>query len=127
GLSAALGNLVHGWTERFRVPAQYYAFGVDRLRLLPEAEINLYRLVQEALHNIYKHAQAAHVSVMFERPGDEVVLIVEDDGDGFDLEAVHASEDGTRMGLISMRERAALAGGELEIESSMGGGTTILV
>ncbi|MCA1614499.1 MAG: PAS domain-containing protein, partial [Acidobacteria bacterium] len=50
GLSAALANLVSGWSERYRLPAEYHASGVDDLGLSPDAEINLYRLAQEALH-----------------------------------------------------------------------------
>jgi len=126
GLSAALANLVRGWSERFRIPAEYRASGTDDLRLAPDAEINLYRLAQEALHNVYKHAGAGRVGVFFERRDGHAVLIVEDDGHGFDPEGV-SEGDGAGMGLVGMRERATLVGGELEVESSPGGGTTVYV
>lgn len=126
-LSVALGTLVDGWSGYFQIMAEYFASGVDHLRLPPEAEINLYRLAQEALHNIYKHAEASHVGVMFERHGDLVVLVIEDNGRGFNPEEVRAGQGGTGMGLIGMRERAALAGGKLQVESSPQVGTTIYV
>lgn len=125
GLSAALASLVSGWSERFHVQAEYRGSGVDDLRLPPESEINLYRVAQEALHNVYKHAGASRVGVFFERHGSRAVLIVEDDGLGFDGEAEEGA--GAGMGLVSMRERAALVGGEFEVESSAGAGTTLYV
>jgi PAS domain S-box-containing protein len=125
GLPASLANLVKGWSERFHVSAEFHPSGVGDLRLPPDAEINLYRLAQEALHNVYKHARATGVGVFFERRGGQAVLIVEDDGCGFDLGEAPAGGDG--MGLTGMRERATLVGGELEVESAPGGGTTIYV
>lgn len=127
GLSAALGNLVQGWSERFHVKAEYHASGVDSLRLPPDSEINLYRLAQEALHNVYKHAGATRVGVFLERRDGHVVLIVEDDGRGFEPEGVSREGDGAGMGIIGMRERATLVGGEMDVESSPGGGATIYV
>jgi PAS domain S-box-containing protein len=127
GLSAALANLVSGWSERFRLPAEYHASGVDDLCLPPDEEINLYRLAQEALHNVYKHAGATSVGVFLERRDDHAVLIVEDDGRGFNPDGVCEGGDGERMGLVGMRERAMLVGAELEMESSPGDGTTVYV
>ena len=126
GLSVALDNLVRGWSDRFQIAAEYHASGVGGLRLAPDVEANLYRLTQEALHNVYKHARANHVGVLLERSGDRVALIIEDDGQGFDPDRMGAS-GAEGLGFISMRERAALVGGELEVESSLGGGTTIFV
>jgi signal transduction histidine kinase len=72
---------------------------------------------------VLKHARASKVAVILERREDQLVLIVEDDGIGFDKEAAGARDQG--MGLIGMQERAALIGGTLEIEASAGAGTTI--
>jgi PAS domain S-box-containing protein len=126
GLSAALSHLVRGWSERFGIAGQFEAAGADGLRLSRDAEANLYRLAQEALHNVVKHAGATRVGVFLERRHPGAVLIIEDDGVGFDLSA-HRGELGSGLGLLSMRDRATLAGGELEIESSPGTGTTIFV
>jgi len=126
GLPAALARLVGGWSERFQVRADYDTVGIDGVRLRSDVEANLYRLAQEALHNVYKHARATHVSVLLERRDHRLVLMVEDNGRGF------AIDDGSpeavpSLGLVSMRERAALVGGELTIESTPGFGTTVTV
>jgi signal transduction histidine kinase len=91
-------------------------------------ETNLYRIAQEALNNIAKHAQANHAAVILERREDCILLVLEDNGIGLDLmEGATPAESGKGLGIIGMRERAALCGGTLEIESSPGGGVTIFV
>lgn len=125
GLPAALSNLVQGWSERFQISADFHCAGTDGLRLTPETEINLYRLTQEAMHNIYKHAQANNVGVFLERRDSKLLLIIEDNGCGFDADDLSIINRG--MGFVGMRERATLVGGETEIESSPGEGTTIYV
>jgi two-component system CheB/CheR fusion protein len=128
GLRAALGNFVKEWSRNYGIAAEFHTARVRRTRLIPEIEINIYRIAQEALNNILKHAQAKHASVLFEFRKDQVVLIVEDDGVGFDPEANMAvGRSGKGLGLIGMQERAALVGGAVEIESSPGKGTTIFV
>ena len=94
-------------------------------RLPSEAETTLYRIAQEALTNAAKHSRADNVEVILERRPDHVLLIVEDDGVGFDYG--EASVAGRGFGLQGMQERAALGGASLEIESAAGKGTTILV
>jgi two-component system, NarL family, sensor histidine kinase UhpB len=82
--------------------------------------------VQEALTNVLRHARATRVSVIVDRRPDHLLAIVEDNGTGFDVEAATAPGRGPgKLGLLGMRERAALAGGTLEIESSPGKGTTV--
>jgi signal transduction histidine kinase len=85
----------------------------------------LYRIAQEALTNIAKHAQARTVEVILERRADHVLLVIEDDGIGFDPATAAGREQG--LGLLGMQERAALVGATLEIESARGKGTTVLV
>jgi two-component system CheB/CheR fusion protein len=125
GLAASLGNFVGEWSKHHHVPAEFHAAGLGDARLPPQVETCLYRIAQEALNNVYKHAQAARVSVILERRGGEAVLVVEDDGVGFDPAAAerHAGEHG--LGLVGMRERAALLGGSVEFESEAGKGTTV--
>jgi two-component system sensor histidine kinase NreB len=125
GLSSALRNLVTGWSQRFGIPADFDASGDDGARLPMDVEANLYRLVQEALHNVVKHAGATHVTVVLDRGADETVLVVEDNGCGFVASATSEYQAG--LGLISMRERAALVGGRLEIETNPGNGTAVFV
>ncbi len=81
----------------------------------------LYRISQEALHNIVKHAQATNVEIRLEREGDDLCLTIKDDGRGFDAKATYPGH----VGLLSMPERAARLGGEVEIESEVGVGTRV--
>jgi signal transduction histidine kinase len=87
-------------------------------RLAPELETTVYRLIQETLTNIAKHADATHVSVSAAVQDGYVRIEVSDDGHGFDADRVTAG-----FGLTGMRERAALAGGTVQISSGAGGTT----
>ena len=92
-------------------------------RLSPETETNLYRITQEAMNNIMKYARATRVDVLLERRDHQVVLIIEDNGIGFDLKKAELDDEG--LGLTGMRERAAQIGGTVEVESKEKEGTTI--
>lgn len=126
GLAAALENLVSRWSERFGIHAEFQGLDTDGLRLPLDVSSNLYVLVQEALHNIVKHARASHVAMLLQCHRDQIVLVVEDDGRGFDTKEALSPED-HGLGLTSMRERAFLCGGTLEIDAEPGHGTTIVV
>ena len=95
-------------------------------RLPSDIESHLFRIVQESLNNVSKHAQASRVSVLIERRPDEVRLIIEDDGCGFDLDEVRR-HSARGMGLAGMHERAASIGAGFQIESAAGQGTTLFV
>jgi PAS domain S-box-containing protein len=125
GLVEAVGHHLADWSARTGVAAQFQAAGLgpDSPRLPPEVETALYRVVQESLTNVARHARAGLVGVVLERQGGLAIAAVEDDGVGFD--PVAAAESG-RLGLLGMRERLALLGGALEVESAPGAGTTIL-
>jgi signal transduction histidine kinase len=127
-LATALSHFVQEWSKHFNIPAEFHSSHMEIGRYPQDIETNLYRIVQEALNNIYKHAQATRVDVIFECQEDHIALIIEDNGQGFDMNnvAVHIEEE-KGMGLIGMRERAALVGGTIEIESRPGDGTTIIV
>ncbi|MBV8605983.1 MAG: PAS domain S-box protein [Singulisphaera sp.] len=128
GLQTALTNYAGEWSRRARVTVQTRFAGIDRRRLPAPVETALYRVVQEALTNVLKHAQAGRVSLIVERRPDHVLAIVEDDGRGFDVEAVMGAPDAARrLGLLGMQERVALVRGELEVESSPGGGTSLFI
>ncbi len=94
--------------------------------LPPAIEVGLYRIAQEAVQNAKQHAGAKRIDVKLERSDDSIRLIVEDDGEGFEVDAVasDARESG-RFGLVGMRERARLLGGALYIESEPGIGTRV--
>jgi len=125
GLPAVLTNYGEEWSSHYKIPAQVHIAGMDSQRLWPQVETNLYRITQEALNNIYKYASAARVDVILERRENDVVLIIEDDGVGFNAGDGDGTDKG--LGLAGMRERAALLGGTLEIESTPDKGTTIFV
>ena len=90
----------------------------------PEVEATLYRITQEAITNIIRHAKATQASVILMCREKEVVLLVEDNGQGFDTKK---GESSRALGVMGMRERAALVGGELKIDSEVGKGTTVRV
>ena len=125
GLQAALTNYVRHWSKHFGIRAQLHTGQSTDERLTSETETMMYRLAQEALNNVAKHARADHVDVVLERSADHVSLIIEDNGVGFD--ASNAKTVGEGLGLIGMHERAGLVGADLQIESTPGRGTTVIV
>lgn len=128
GLIDAVGAFVNEWSRHYEIPAEFHANGLTNLRLGHEIDTHLYRITQEALNNIVKHASAKTVTVILEKRDVNVILIVEDDGKGFDPsdeKIVAGASSG--LGLVGMRERAVLVNGEVEIESAPGQGTTIFV
>jgi len=129
GLRLALQNLLEDWSERHGIEADFHAAGVEEgRRLPPEIETTIYRIVQEGLTNVLKHAGATQVNLVLERRRGTVVAILEDDGRGFSPdEVLESPEKAQRLGVRGMRERVALVGGEMEIESSPGSGTTLFV
>ena len=132
GLPDAVRSFVSEWTRHYGVEAEFHSIARaagDDARLPRETETNLYRIVQEALNNIAKHAHARHVTVLLQVRRDFVMLTIEDDGDGFDPSAPRqrGSSRGGGLGLRGMAERAELMKGSLDVESSPGVGTTILV
>ena len=128
GLHRALRQYVEEWSHHAGVVVDFHSPDFVAKRLPPHIETTLYRVAQEALTNVLKHAQAHRVSVLLERRGDQALAIVEDDGSGFDVEAVTNAPDAQRrLGLLGMQERVALVGGTLMIESTPGAGTTVFV
>jgi two-component system sensor histidine kinase DegS len=99
----------------------------DRLDLSSSGKMVMLRIVQEALSNIAKHSMARNVIIMVNgNPRGGVICTISDDGVGFDLgEAVEQMSSKRNYGLQSMKERAEAVGGEVEIESAPGEGTTV--
>ncbi|HUQ87982.1 MAG TPA: ATP-binding protein [Vicinamibacterales bacterium] len=121
GLLPALDTFVRRWAEYHRIPASLEASAIDRLPL--EVENHLYRIVQEALNNVVKHSQATTAKVSLDQSAHHVRLSVHDNGHGFDpATRAHAG-----MGFLGMRERVALIGGDITVDSHTGRGTTIAV
>ena len=128
GLKAAVMQYALEWSERSGVRLDMHSSEDQWIGLSPETETSLYRVLQEALNNIQKYARARRVSVILEKRHGHLQMVIEDDGCGFDVaQARSVTEAGRKIGLASMSERATLAGGVCEIESSPGQGATIFI
>ena len=128
GMAEAIEAFVLEWSRHYDISADFRSGLMLDERLPRDTETHLYRITQEALNNIAKHAFANHVSVLLESREQHVILIIEDDGKGFDPASLERPrESGRGLGLLGMQERAALIGGDVEIESAPGRGTTIYV
>ena len=123
----AVENFVNEWSHHFGISAEFHSSGVKTNRLEPEIETNLYPVVQEALNNVFKHSNAKNASVILERRAAEIILVVEDNGSGFEVTEINEPAPGRGLGIVGMRERAAIVGGTVEVESTPGTGTTIFV
>jgi PAS domain S-box-containing protein len=125
GLVTALEQLVRDIDARYPLKVRFKAVGFDQeVRLADYVETALYRIVQEALTNTIRHSQANNVDVILELKESTVTILVEDDGVGFDSSAIRKSG---HLGLLGMQERAQMLAGTMQVESSSGCGTTIVV
>lgn len=97
----------------------------DRRPLPSHVEVGLYRIAQEALNNALQHAEAGQITLRLAVTPEAVRLIVEDDGNGFDVDRLRDQGPDGHFGLVGLRERAHLLGGRLHIESNPGVGTCI--
>jgi signal transduction histidine kinase len=128
GLVEAISNFCGGFSEAHGLNVHFNTAGMDKLKLNFETKINLYRLVQEGLNNIRKHAEAADAFVKLVAASPNIILRIEDNGQGFDVERrLEAATNEKRMGLRSMEERTCLLGGKMTVESLPLKGTKILI
>ncbi len=127
GLDSALARHIEEITKTAGFEIDYQFTSPDGLKRLPSRiEVPLFRIAQEALTNIVRHAKASHASVVVLRQLHEITMLVEDDGQGFDI--AMAQEKGDQcLGLMGMKERVNLLGGGFVVESAPGEGTTIRV
>lgn len=127
GLGPALRAEVSVVTERSGLTGRYVETGSSR-RLTAETELMLLRIAQEALHNVEHHADAATVVVRLRYTQTSVKMTIADDGKGIKREppAFELLAQG-KLGIVGMRERARLAGGEVHIKTGSGRGTTVTV
>jgi signal transduction histidine kinase len=121
GLAPALASLAQRTAAGNGLEVRAEVDLPDDRRLTPEAETTVYRVVQESLTNVVKHAHAAAVDLSVRCDGREVEIRVADDGVGFDPDGA----DATGFGLLGMRERVELAGGELSVRPGREAGTVI--
>jgi PAS domain S-box-containing protein len=124
GLGVALSRYVTEYTKSHNIAVDLTLHELDSSDLPPAVQIALYRILQEALTNVARHSGAKTVSIRFARLATVLEVAVIDDGCGFDAKAVAVSSH--RLGIQSMRERAAMLGGTLSFTSQRKG-TKILV
>jgi signal transduction histidine kinase len=117
-LAEALHEYINAWSRQNGIGANFKTDGVSSIPLAGDE--TLFRVTQEALANVARHSQAHYVTVKLAHRDDNIMLIVEDDGTGFDPGRV---EEG--IGLNSMRERLSAIGGQLDISSHEARGTTV--
>jgi len=118
----ALKALVEQYGAEWKLETEFELIGGER-PLPVRIEAGLYRMAQEALTNVVRHARAKHVCVHLTTSPSEIELVVEDDGQGFDTEALAKG----RFGLVGLNERARLLGGTLEVCSVPGEGTELKI
>jgi two-component system sensor histidine kinase DegS len=123
GLVPALKRYLTDYQDKHELEVHFLFFGEERRLPLP-VEVALFRLIQEALSNVRKHAEVNEAMVKLEIASHVVTVVVKDDGRGFDVR--NATGKG-RYGLLGIKERVELFGGELNIKSRMGHGTQVIV
>jgi signal transduction histidine kinase len=127
GLAPAVVHYLEEWAERSGVDVDI-EMRLGNRHVPAAVESVLFRVLQEATTNVAKHAAASRVGVIMEAKGEDVRLIVEDNGAGFTSASDGPAEPATsHLGLVGMRERLALVRGCLEVESAPGAGTTLFV
>lgn len=126
GVVAALRWYIDRQAQRAGFTARFVADLSDE-RLAPEVETTCFRVVQEALTNVVRHAKATRVSVELRKTDQELELVIWDDGIGFDVDKVLERAAGDlSLGLLGMRERAQLIGGDVTINSDAAQGTKVI-
>jgi signal transduction histidine kinase len=124
-LVEALTGLIESTRQRSGMSAHFKSMGsAQHASLTEEIESSIYRIVQESLTNVVRHAHARHVDVILEWQSDRIMIIVEDDGVGIDMQKVR---EAGHLGLIGMQERAEMLGGKLLVDSTPQAGTTLVV
>ncbi len=125
GLNPTLKKSIEDFEQKSGIACNLTISGRDQ-RLPPHTEVTIFRVIQNLLKNVRDHANATHVQIAFNTGDDRAVVIVEDDGSGFDVaEALTAARQRKTIGLSSMQEQVEMLGGEIEFDSALGKGTKI--
>ncbi len=125
GLVPALRYLAEGLAQRSQL--QISVDAVPEQRLPRRVETTLYHVAKEAFHNVIKHAQATAVWVTFQRTAGSISCHIRDNGKGFDPASTSVRRGEQGFGLIGMRERLGVIGGEMQISSGQGRGTELVI
>lgn len=128
GLVQALSMFCDDFAEKTMIHIDFHSVGIEKMKLDFNTRINLYRMIQEGLNNILKHAGATRAAVKLTAAYPHIILRIEDNGKGFDVEKRAREIDSEkRMGLRSLQERTDLLGGVMIVASKPGQGTKILI
>lgn len=122
GIIPALSNYLKNFSRRMNLEIQFKHIGKD-MRLPQQIEVSIFRLVQEAVQNAHKHAKPTFVQVKIEVKATKVILIVKDNGVGFDK----TEKKENSFGLMGMKERVHVLEGKIDIVSKLNGGTMIMI
>lgn len=126
-LFPALKKYLKSYETQYKVLTSIQTKGRED-KILPKSKIVVFRIIQEALSNIQKHAKASKVKIHLKVDRKSLRVIIQDDGRGFDPQQVAEDpEKWNSFGLKSIMEKAKLLGGSSQVESSIGGGTRVLV
>jgi two-component system sensor histidine kinase DegS len=127
GLIPALRSLAKNIQDTDAIDIHLDVIGEER-RFPAEVEVLLFRIAQEALSNVRKHAQASEIRVIIEFAGNKVKMTVSDNGQGFKLsERIDDLPRRGKLGLVGMQERVRLLDGTIDVKSTLGKGTTIVI
>lgn len=124
GLIPTLRRYVDNYNEKSGVPAALTITGNER-RFAAYKEVVIFRVIQELLSNVRQHAHATRVTVLLDVTEDMAHAVVEDNGSGFNVDEVLNVSQPKGIGLSTLRERVAMLGGQIQIESSVGRGTKV--
>jgi signal transduction histidine kinase len=128
GLVQALSMFCDDFAEKTLIRIDFHSVGIEKMKLGFNTRINLYRMIQEGLNNTHKHAEATRAVVKLTAAYPHIILRIEDNGKGFDVEKRAREIDSEkRMGLRSLQERTDLLGGVMIVASKPGQGTKILI
>ena len=127
GLMPTLKQYVQDFEEKTKLSTSLTVMGRE-MRLPSYTEVTIFRMIQELLNNVHIHAHASHAQVTLDFQDAMVVVSVEDDGSGFDVEEVQkAVQQRKGLGLHTIQERAEMLGGRVQLESRMGRGTKVRI
>ncbi len=126
GLIAALNGLVEKMNQITKTEFRLSCFDFEE-RLAPGLEKAIYRICQESMNNIIKHASAKMVAIELFATNEQIVLVIEDDGVGFNLKTYDQKTGRKGIGLISIRERVNTFDGIFTIDSEVGRGTNMII
>lgn len=128
GLVPALQSHIKDFTKRTRIPVQFKVFTLTKIKELDSFQRTaFYRVAQEALSNVGRHAKASLVKMSLQRLDHTICMEIHDNGKSFSIERLLKTRRRKRLGLLGMRERMEMIGGNFTVESKLGRGTMIRV